>query len=280
MQAGTNVIEVSEATFAEEVVERSHQKPVVVDFWAAWCGPCRMLGPVLERLAAEPDAGFILAKVDVDANPRLAMEYGIQGIPAVKAFRDGRVANQFVGALPEPRVRHWLAQVAPKAADSGLAAAEAQLGRREWAAAERLYSDLLASNGAAPAAQLGLARALLGQGKGAEARAQLEAAAGAPAMLAQVERLRPLADYLARYAEPAEGEVELTPVEATFRQAAQLLGRGQPAAGLEGLLDVLRHNKNYRDGKAKAVVLALFELLGDADPLTQTGRRQLASILF
>ncbi|MDX1616678.1 MAG: tetratricopeptide repeat protein [Candidatus Promineifilaceae bacterium] len=280
MAQKTNVIDVSEATFEQDVVQRSHQQPVVVDFWAAWCGPCRMLGPTLERLASEPGAGWTLAKVDVDANPGLSMRFGVQGIPAVKAFKDGRVVGQFVGAQPEPAVRQFLKSIAPSEQDRQATSAEEMLDERQWDGAEQLYRDQLTQNPDSEKAQLGLAKALLGQGQGCQAKPYLEAALESPSTHETAEQLLPVTDYLCAHGKGVGGNVELTPLEAQYRQAARLLAEGKIAPGLDGLLGVLRHNKQYREGQAHQVMLGVFALLGNDDPLTGAYRREMANVLF
>lgn len=280
MSQTANVIDVDEATFERDVIQKSHDKPVVVDFWAAWCGPCRMLGPVLERLAGEPDSNFVLAKVDVDANPGLAMRYGIQGIPAVKAFRDGEVAGEFVGAQPEPMVRKFLKGIAPSEADRSLGRAEKLLAERKWAESEALFRELLVNEPSNSQVKLGLTRALIAQGRGCEAKSMLEDLLEEVTVTISAERLIPVADYVCTLSENGHEYDEVTVVEAQYRQAANLLGKGKVAPAMDGLLDVLRYNKNYHDGQAKAVMLGIFELLGEEDPLTNVYRREMASVLF
>src|SRR5512136_2507697 len=137
------IIDVMETTFLTDVIERSRQQPVIVDFWAPWCGPCRMLSPTLERLAKEANGGYTLAKINTDENQRLAAQYGVQGIPAVKMFRDGKVVGEFVGALPEPKVREFIKKHAPNQSDLILTAAEDLARAHRWAEAETAYRHAL-----------------------------------------------------------------------------------------------------------------------------------------
>jgi putative thioredoxin len=254
-----NIIDVTEATFEQDVIQKSYEVPVVVDFWAAWCGPCRMLGPILERLAAEPGSNFVLAKLDVDSNPNISMQFRVQGIPAVKAFKDGQVVNEFVGAQPEPRVRDFLRQIAPNESELSLEMANKLLAGRKWQQAEERFSQLLAENGPSPEARLGLAKALIGQGKAAQANSILEELLSVPAQMGTAEKLLPLVDYLKMVeGRDSDANLEMTPVEAQYRQTARLFGQGKLAPALDGLLDVLRHNKDYSKGKEREVILAIF----------------------
>jgi putative thioredoxin len=280
MAFSENVIEVHEATFEQDVIQKSHEKPVVVDFWAAWCGPCRMLGPILERLASEPGSNFILAKVDVDVNQDLSMRFGIQGIPAVKAFKDGQVAGEFVGALPEPQVRQFISELAPSEGEISKKSIEDLLGDRQWNEAEEAYRELLLEDPDNSEAKISLTRALIPQGKGCEAKQLLEELQGNYDLQAKSERLMPVAEYVCSVGDSDDDGLELTVVEAQYRQAARLLSRGSLAPAMDGLLEVLRYSKEYRDGQAKLVLLGIFELLGDEDPLTNIYRREMASILF
>lgn len=274
------VIEVSDATFQAEVINRSRQTPVVVDFWAPWCGPCRMLGPVLEKLANEYAGGFILAKINTDENQRVAGQFGIQGIPAVKAFKDGKLVAEFVGAQPEPRVREFLAKFAVKggsqAGTGGAPDAETLLAAGRYAEAEEVLRKAGAGNGSLPALNLSLAKALLAQGKAQEAGPLLDRLTEGPEA-GPAEALKPLVGLLLTATSGTNGFGE---IEGLYQKAGQAIAHGEMRAAMDALIDVLRRDKRYRNGEPRQVMLALFALLGDESPLVREYRTKLAMVLF
>ena len=274
MDTNERIIEVSEVTFLRDVLERSKQQPVIVDFWAPWCGPCRMLSPTLERLTKEANGAFTLAKINTDENQRLAAQYGVQGIPAVKMFRDGKVVGEFVGALPEPKVREFIKKYAPNSSDLMLTAAQDLARAQRWAEAEAAYRHALAVDPHNSQLALELSKTLLRQGHGNEGATLLEAIPADAREAEAAQKLLPVAHWMCITAPDGTSEIDRTVAE-----AGQWARAGNYAEAMDELLGVLRRNRSYRDGEAKQIMLGLFELLGD-DPLTKQYRRELANTLF
>lgn len=271
--------EVSAADFVSEVVQRSHDVPVVVDFWAEWCGPCRTLGPLLERLADEHGGTFELVKVDVDANQALAQQFGVQGIPYVLAFKGGVPVNQFTGALPESSVRTWLDSVVPSSLDKQVDSARDAMLDGDHVLAEELLRSVLSEQMDHEEAGTALASLLLSQSRNSEA---LDALAPL-APTGEVEKLRATAriseadsDVSALTAAlEADPDNDATRIELGRALAAQ--AEFEPA--LDHFLAVVRR-KNASLEAARAAMVDVFEVLGADHPLSLTYRRELASALF
>lgn len=278
MSLSEYIVDVDEAGFENQVVLKSYEIPVVVDFWAEWCGPCKFLSPILERQAIEAGGSFVLAKVNVDESPNLSIRYGVQGIPAVKAFKDGEVKAEFVGAQPESMVRRFLEAIVPSATDQAVSEARSLLGTRHFPQAEDAFREVLEQDETNADAALGLVESLLMQGNGQEALQVLDNFPPGTAW-AKAEKYQPLARLLVE-AEQADPDEAPEPLEASLLQSARLIARGNLAAAMDGLVGILREDKQYRKGAVRLVLLALFQLLGDEDPLTRRYRDELASVLF
>jgi putative thioredoxin len=278
MAASDFIIDVSEADFEYEVLAYSQNVPVVVDFWAEWCVPCRTLGPLLERLAQEAEGDFRLAKVDVDQNSNLALRYGVHSIPAVKAFRNGEIVGEFIGLQPEPRLREFLRQIAPTESDLILEKGASLLASGDVPQAEDAFRQVLDLTPDSAPAWLGLAKSLLLQGRGTEANAIL---ADFPASREYkvAELLRPLSQAWEAM-EDSEYIQSDDPLDAAFHNALRLAKRGNIEAAMDGLLDILREDKHYRDDEARQVIVSLLELLGNDSAIARQYRRELSTVLF
>lgn len=265
-EASSNVVEVTDQTFTQLVVEESRRRPVVVDFWAAWCQPCRLIGPVLERLAEEHQGAFLLAKLDVDGNPQASAYFRIQSIPAVMAFRDGQLVNQFVGAIPEHHIRHFLEEVLPSEADRLVEQAERVEGEGRLEEAEELFRRALEADPGHARASLGLGRLAAGRGEAEEARRLLSPLRPDP----QAERLLAAVEVSQWLSEDGQD-----PLRSSERAAAE----GRFAEALHGFLREVAAGGEARDA-ARADMLKVFSVLGEEDPLTVEYRRKLSAVLY
>lgn len=273
-----NIIEVNEMNFDYEVISFSKNIPVLVDFWAEWCQPCKVLAPVLEKIVSEASGNLRLAKVNIDQNPNLAIQYNVRSIPTVKAFIDGQVVTEFVGVLPEQKIREFIGKLTPPSpVDLDLEKGLNLLLSHSWVKAEQVLVNVLAQKPESNSARLGLAIALLGRGDAEEAIIHMGAITSGRE-LSRTELIRPYAKSLL---DLKNNELpEDTNLDAIFRHSIQMAEQGKFAIALDGLLDILRQDKHYRNKLAHQVVLGLLEILGNEDPQTREYRSELASILF
>ncbi len=272
------IINVNELNFEYEVLTYSMNTPVVVDFWAEWCQPCKTLGPAIERAILESEGTIRLAKVNIDQNPNLAIQYGVRSIPTVKAFVQGAVVAEFVGAQPPDRIRSFLQELTPPSpVDLAMEKGTSLVSQGDWVEAETIFRDALSNKPNSGAGLLGLAKTLLAQGKAAEAY-QILIEFPASREFAQAQALLPLADSMKQYKKDLLPDDAIN--DAAFKNAIRLVTRGNIPAALDGLLEILRRDKRYQNGKARQVLLGLLEIMGEDNPLTSEYRRELANVLF
>ena len=278
MMASQFVIDVNEMNFEYEVVAFSKNKPVLVDFWAEWCHPCKTLSPILEKIVNEANGSLRLAKVNIDQNPNLAMQFNVRSIPTIKAFIEGRVATEFVGAQPEARLRELINNLTPPSpVDLDLSKAQNLLLSQDWQKAEPILRKVLDKKADSPAALLGLAKALLAQDQPEEAMKALESIPSVREV-SHAEMLKPFATILIDFHLknlPNENDLD-----AIFLNSIRLSSQAKYPIALDGLLDILRQDKQYRSKTAQQVVLGILEIMGKEDPDTRAYRAELASILF
>lgn len=281
------VVDLNADNFQEGAVARSHELPVVVDFWAAWCGPCQALGPALERVAAEYEGRFLLAKVDVDGNQQLAQQFGVRGIPAVKAFVNGEVVDEFTGALPEPQIRQFIDRLIPSEADRTVARAREALDQGNTVAAEELLDQVLSEEPEHARARMALARLRLRQNRPEDAAELLTRLPAAYESDPEVTGLRTRIDF-ARVAgevsdeEQARAALETDPsdLDARYRLAAYRVLAEDYESAFEHLLEIVRQDRTFRDDAGRLGMLALFNMLGNRDPRVSDYRRRLGRELF
>ncbi|MFS8479921.1 MAG: tetratricopeptide repeat protein [Micromonosporaceae bacterium] len=256
---GVAVIDVTEATFQSEVAERSLTTPVVIDFWAEWCQPCKQFSPVLEKLAIEYGGAWVLAKINVDTSPRLAQAFGVQGIPMVVAVVGGRPVDAFAGVAPEPQLRQWIDAILRTAGvevtppqDPRLAAADEALISGDLDAAEQAYRRILAESPADAAAESGLAQVELAR---------------------RARDVDPAAALAAAEANPDDLDAQMLAAD------VEVLA-GEAERAYTRLVDVVRRTSGEDRDRVRRHLLSLFTVAGPEDPAVATARRALASALF
>ncbi|MGI0484793.1 tetratricopeptide repeat protein [Pantanalinema rosaneae CENA516] len=269
-------IAVNQRTFATAVLEQSHTKPVLVDFFAQWCGPCQMLKPVLEKLVQEYD--FVLAKVDIDQEPELAQTYGVQGVPDVKIVIDGQVQDGFVGMVAEPQIRHLLTQLHLKSGvELGLEAVYQVAATGDLAAARSQLQTLLDQYPDQPQLKLEAASFYLDDQQFDQAEALLKQVSEYDKVYgAAVKQLQSILVFQRLVQEPI-GE---HPCDRDFQQAATLVLEEQYQPALELLLGIVGQDRRYRNDGARKAVLAIFDRLGDDHSLTKDYRKKLTMLLY
>jgi len=279
------------ASFAKDVIEASRAVPVIVDFWAAWCGPCKQLTPVLEKVVKSYAGKVRLVKINVDDHPGIAGQLRVQSLPTVYAFRDGRPLDGFMGAQPESAIRAFVDRLVGEEAEADvatvLATAEQALEEGDVQAAAEIFAAVLQEHKQNPAALAGLARCYLKTGDLDRAEQMIALVPPEEKKIAAVEQVKAALE-LARKAPKAEQQGELEKKlaanpgdqQARFDLAVALAARGQKTEAVEHLLELVRRDRNWNDQAARKQLVQLFEAWGFKDAAAIDGRRRLSSLLF
>jgi putative thioredoxin len=287
------VKDVSTADFMAEVVDASFDQPVIVDFWAPWCGPCKQLGPILEKVVRAANGAVRMVKLNIDENPEIAQQMRIQSIPAVYAFKDGRPVDGFVGAVPESQIKQFVQRLGggrggPSPVEEAMAMAKEAVQGGDHATAAAIYAQVIQHEPDNAEAVAGLARAMIGRGELDQARQVLDSVTKEIERSSEIAAARSALD-LAEQAQKATGSagklrarLEQNPDdhEARFELATALFGGGQREAAIDELLTLFKRDREWNEQAARKQLVKLFEVMGPTDPLTLSARRRLSALMF
>jgi putative thioredoxin len=288
-----SVKDVTTATFKAEVIDSSFEVPVIVDFWAPWCGPCRQLGPILERVVKASRGAVRLVKLNIDENREIAQQMRIQSIPAVYAFSNGRPVDGFVGALPEGQVKQFVQRLGggrggPSPIEEALEMAKQSLKDGDHKTAANLFSQILQHDRENLEASAGLTRALIAGGSLAKARQALDRVPKDQQGNTEIAAARTALD-LAEAGQKALGQAgklrarlaqNLDDHAARLELATALFGSGQREAAIDELLTSFKRDRAWNEGAARKQLIKFFEAMGPTDPLTLSARRRLSALMF